>query len=36
MKYYQYCKHMKTNLYQFYTNLVYVPPTYKRVKDYEL
>ena len=36
MKYYQYCKRVKIFLYQLYTNLVYAPPTYKRVKNYEL
>ena len=36
MKYYQYCKRVKKNLYNLYTNLVYVTPTYKRVKNYEL
>ena len=36
MKYYQYYNHVKKNWYQLYTNLAYVPPTYKRAKNYEL
>ena len=36
MKYYQYCNHVKNIWYQLYTNLAYVLPTYKIVKDYEL
>ena len=36
MIYYQYCNHVKIFWYQLYTNLAYVPPMYKRVKNYEL
>ena len=32
MKYYQYCNHKENFLYQVYTNLEYVPPTYRRIK----
>ena len=32
---YQYCNHVKIFLYQVYTNIAYVPPTYRRVKNYE-
>ena len=31
-KCYQYCNHAEIFLYQVYTNLAYVPPTYRRVK----
>ena len=34
-KYYQYCNHAENNFYQVYTNLAYVPSTYRRVKNYE-
>ena len=36
MKYYQYCNHAEIFLYQMYTNLEYVPPTYRRVKKLRL
>ena len=36
MIYYKYCNHVKNILEKLYTNLAYEPPTYKRVKNYEL
>ena len=33
MKYYQYCNHAKIVLYQVYTILAYVSPTYRGVKE---